>query len=706
MEKLNIQSLLNNYCFVVPEIQREYVWGSKLNEHVISQFLTDLSEKVSKGETNIGFLYSYKSGEEHYLIDGQQRFTTLILLLHYITVREGMESHEQYVNMHHLEKNLSAFSYRVRSNTESFLKNLLVSQSINSKQIKQQKWYKNIYEEDVTILSMMGALDVIDKLWDRLPDLTSDNMLRKVYFWYFDVERTSQGEELYITMNSRGEKLTESEQIKPRLLSKIKDVLEKERYGKKWDNWEEFFFDPKMRKGRSVESIDIAMNNVIRVVLEMVTLGEHEKINAIEDAEVLSSGDIERYMTSIMSLSKISDGKYCSEIERLYGDGDKFKVRDGNFIILKALLAEIMKNQEDLHEYERVYQTITNNVRRNKINNKAFLVFLNDYMRYDGSFYGFILRTDSDAVPNVINGHELEKVSICSNANNVDVERSIWFEQSLEFWNGEIKQLIAWSKKDGVFSYAEFERGRKNFHKLFQDKEDWTSDGVRQALITRRLPNYPLGEKFGFYPYEWKEIFSENSEGILSFFNLFDNVEKENVSSVIEGLKKDYHEIPNNHWAEFVKHDYFLGYCNTKHLYWTDSYGWLLVQNSWAKPFSVRNMRLYHDLKQEFGEDVNGWMLCKYISWNSCVYFQNNSSRLYFDIRYLREKDDTYYLKVDFSKREVPVEKLDSLKEELVRYLPLEFGKTWDENKGCYTWRFDSIESLYQFITCITNTQK
>ena len=120
MNKLNIHSLLTDFSFVVPEIQREYVWGNKTNknDYVLRQCLIDLNDKVSNGETNIGFLYSYKSGEEHYLIDGQQRYTTLILLLHYITVRENATSHEEYVSMHRIEKNISAFSYRVRSQTD------------------------------------------------------------------------------------------------------------------------------------------------------------------------------------------------------------------------------------------------------------------------------------------------------------------------------------------------------------------------------------------------------------------------------------------------------------------------------------------------------------------------------------------------------------------------------------------------------------
>lgn len=59
MNKLNIQSLLSDYSFVVPEIQREYVWGNKnsRNDHVLRQFLKDLNEKATNGETNIGFYW-------------------------------------------------------------------------------------------------------------------------------------------------------------------------------------------------------------------------------------------------------------------------------------------------------------------------------------------------------------------------------------------------------------------------------------------------------------------------------------------------------------------------------------------------------------------------------------------------------------------------------------------------------------------------
>ena len=704
MNKLNIHSLLTDYSFVVPEIQREYVWGNKTNknDYVLRQFLIDLSDKVSNGEANIGFLYSYKSGEEHYLIDGQQRFTTLILLLHYITVKENATSHEEYVSMHRIDKNISAFSYRVRSQTDSFLKNLLMSSAITSKMIKQQKWYKSIYEDDFTIHSMMDALDVIDDIWNTLPNLSSQTVLNNIYFWYFDVDKTSQGEELYITMNSRGEKLTDSEQIKPRLLNKISDVIEKESFGKKWDNWEEFFFSDNIRNGKPIEKIDSAMNNLIRLVLEIVTLKEHSRINPIEDANLIELEDIERYMNAIISLSELTDGKYCEEIMRLYGDSEK----DGNYCVLKALLSEVLKGQTNDDEYERVYQTISNHVRRNKIKNLDFLQFLKEYIGYKGTFYNFILLSNEEVACRVFNGHELEKIVICSKFNDIDKEKVIWAEQSNEFWNGEMKSIITWSKINGEFSFERFERVRANFHKLFKNKferGDWTSDKVRQALIASRLPKYPIDGRFGHYRDEWKEIFIQNSDNICSFIMQFDNIPSENVSETLDIIRKEYIESPDNPWAEFVIFDYFLDYCNTKHLSWTDECGWILVQNSWAKPFSVRNMRLFHDLKKSFGDNINDWNMWKYKSWNSCVCIQNESLQIYTDIRYVRSDNGVYNLKVCLSKRNVLPESYDELKELLLSFIPNNITMEWNDKKGMYIWSPNSVEDLHYFITMLTS---
>jgi hypothetical protein len=190
---------------------------------------------------------------------------------------------------------------------------------------------------------------------------------------------------------------------------------------------------------------------------------------------------------------------------------------------------------------------------------------------------------------------------LCYYAHDKKVENSIWKEQESKFWNGNIKELIKWATIDDTFSYPEFIRVTNIFHELFSSNANngWTTDKVRQALITRRMPHYPDNEKFGYTSNEWKEIISKNSDDFLAFINCFHEKEKEEV---LDEMRWNYPETPENLWAEFVQRDYLLKYCNTKHLYWNDKYGWLLVQNSWAKPISVKNMNLYHELLDIYNE--------------------------------------------------------------------------------------------------------
>ena len=98
LKEENLLTLLSQNNFIIPEIQREYVWGN--NEKVITKFLKELKTKIGNSceccnlpsensRINIGFLYSYKPEYvkvqndrflDENLIDGQQRFTTLFLL--------------------------------------------------------------------------------------------------------------------------------------------------------------------------------------------------------------------------------------------------------------------------------------------------------------------------------------------------------------------------------------------------------------------------------------------------------------------------------------------------------------------------------------------------------------------------------------------------------------------------------------------------
>src|SRR4051812_18522377 len=80
--KYSIEEAFRECFYVVPDYQREYVWTDK----EVQQLLDDINEQVDAGSASEYFigivLVSPGSSDSAYeVIDGQQRLTTLFLLL-------------------------------------------------------------------------------------------------------------------------------------------------------------------------------------------------------------------------------------------------------------------------------------------------------------------------------------------------------------------------------------------------------------------------------------------------------------------------------------------------------------------------------------------------------------------------------------------------------------------------------------------------
>lgn len=305
IERYTIGELLNKYTLFVPEIQRDYVWGAAENyKEILLPFIQALNSNLKGDKSyNIGFLYSYTHSKvENYVIDGQQRFTTIVLLLYVLSVRE----HVDFTPYLCVKEPTMRFTYNVRPQTETFMRSLFQSGKVSKEEIVIQNWFMSSYSSDTSITSMVNAVDLLSNALDNLSEIKFDKVLDQVCFWYFNVDETSQGEELYITMNSRGQKLTESEQIKPHLF----DKWQKEKtqsgdntdYGKLWDTLEEKFYSKKGKRG--ISSVDIAMNTFLRVVYEMEAEKEYNDGIPVRN-EILSLPLIARYMNAMLTYGSV-----------------------------------------------------------------------------------------------------------------------------------------------------------------------------------------------------------------------------------------------------------------------------------------------------------------------------------------------------------------------------------------------------------------
>ncbi len=207
---------LNEYFFMVPDYQREYVWRV---DHEVQQFLEDISaefDPVAKHQNNyfIGSVILVKNGSQYEVIDGQQRLTTITLAM--CAMRDLYKPHQpaltprqgQYFKK--VDEWLSTFDVdmdeiRPRLNlqyeeSKDFLANLIQADDVASS------------EDSASIVKMRAAYQSI-KNWLDEQYLKTDveNLTNFVRFFMANIELVviesetiSSALKIFETINQRG----------------------------------------------------------------------------------------------------------------------------------------------------------------------------------------------------------------------------------------------------------------------------------------------------------------------------------------------------------------------------------------------------------------------------------------------------------------------------------------------------------------------
>ena len=350
MQEKTIFELLIGQYMIVPEIQREYVWGSEENKEKCKNLLEDII-KNEKGY-NVGFLYSYDEDnksdnhKEVHLIDGQQRFTTLYLTLFYLYVKCGK------LNDNDNKEIFKKFSYRVRNLTKEFV-NIMIDKVKTVKDlhdISNRTWYLSVYRHDPTIKNIVNLFTIFnDKSDEDFIDKLINNLekIENTKFYYFNTSQTSQGEELYITMNSRGEQIAVYEDARVILLEKVKEnKLEK---SKIFNEIEHFFW--RHRK----ENEDSSDRGFERFLKQTIGLKKLDNIDELENNTIgiVENYDIKKDIHNI-ELEEIIEYYYCLKV--LFKALDDYKKNNYNDYI-KSLYKEDKINK-DILEYDSFIITI------------------------------------------------------------------------------------------------------------------------------------------------------------------------------------------------------------------------------------------------------------------------------------------------------------------------------------------------------------
>lgn len=217
---------------VIPKFQRDYAQGRKGKEELRNNFLDDLFGVIEnvdpKAPVRIyDFIYGQreKPNDQHadlnyfYPVDGQQRLTTVYLLLLYIGKRTLAEGIIQESDLEFLSK----FSYETRDSSSQFCDMLFKT---NAKEFANLPEYLDDHHKmtgawvnDSTISGMKQMLKDIHNRFVALDSncnykLFWENATEKIAFWRLYIEGLKTIDDLYIKMNSRGKHLSDFENFK------------------------------------------------------------------------------------------------------------------------------------------------------------------------------------------------------------------------------------------------------------------------------------------------------------------------------------------------------------------------------------------------------------------------------------------------------------------------------------------------------------
>lgn len=393
--RYNIKELFVNRDLeqiVIPEIQRDYVWKDSQVLGLLDSIKSDFMEvsklevpeintddklliqdfndyyKKRNGSSNIGFIYAYNDNEypgKYFLIDGQQRITTIYLVL--LALASSSKELKEKFKKNYLKDGELKLDYKVRELTNKFFSKFVSFSLSKKKKLKNQFWYFNEYNIDVTAKNIVKNYNTIStflKNNDLKNKAFFDYIENQLEFWYFDTNLSKQGEELYIYMNARGEQMQSNENIKADLLSHFENDELKNSYGTKWENWQDFFW---LHRGRN-ENADKGFNEFLGCIsgLENYIKGDKSQLYSKEQFD---KDNYIKIIDILKTINLLKIEKYFKGLEFLEKNKKSFKSNYNYSDWVDNALKEIWKilNSKEQTNWYANYNDNNRSTERNKM---------------------------------------------------------------------------------------------------------------------------------------------------------------------------------------------------------------------------------------------------------------------------------------------------------------------------------------------------
>lgn len=234
----SLKQLLQNTKYSIHYYQREYMWQRKHIEELIDDLTSEFLDYYVPGDDRKDvqdygayFMGSIVlAGRENAIIDGQQRFSSLTLLLMYLNNR--LRSLGQNYSM--IEQMIFSEAYGTKSfniNVEdraACMNAIFNDQPFDTTDVGES--VKNLYGRYNDIIDVFPNNDITDDMLLHFCDWLAE----KVFFIEIVATTEQDAHKVFVTMNDRGLSLTSTEMLKGYLLSEIKDDPKREKLNNIW----------------------------------------------------------------------------------------------------------------------------------------------------------------------------------------------------------------------------------------------------------------------------------------------------------------------------------------------------------------------------------------------------------------------------------------------------------------------------------------
>ncbi len=388
----SLQSLFSgdNRKILIPDLQRDYCWAEVKNKEDVSlvrafiDSLIDYFDNRKEGEEmNLGLIYAYEEPDDFvHLCDGQQRLTTLYLLIGVLYRRTGIEFLKNCLmsDYEFIEDDHEGYlQYAIRDTSLFFLNDLVYHYFIEKEEAELKKgkdtdsyygfisvWFFDRYKNDKTINNICTAIHQIEKKLDeyfaqgmnRTLASFADFVLTQIKLLYYDVANRKQGEEMFVVINTTGLELTTTENLKPSLLGDLSEEGNGNiaKHNKEWEDREDFFWENKREKEQVADDgLKDFFSWILKIELRSDGIGgrlsptikEFKKIKKLKKdltSEKLLS-EIQTYFISIKNILKILNSENNRTIfSSISAKGRNYETKDVIFSALRDLTNDKTKS--------------------------------------------------------------------------------------------------------------------------------------------------------------------------------------------------------------------------------------------------------------------------------------------------------------------------------------------------------------------------